>query len=210
MSSIQSPFVTDDTLPGIDFNREIVEPGMNETFPDGCVGIRVDDDFWAVAALPLSYRDTPLPDLVRALWPHYADQADFTPDHGTMERQVFRAEGYAEDERKIRLSLDKDLQDAKDEIERLREGRPAPEDHHSTARRRFNKYFIDQYEHLLIAMAHANEPFEDEWRRGICQRCGLLGSDRMHSKRFLDLHAKGYEPTRPWWRDEPRQRQGLT
>jgi hypothetical protein len=68
-------------FPGLDFNREIVMPGTNETFPDGAVGIRVDDDFWEVAALPWKYRDTPLEEIVGELWPEYvAEGATFEPD----------------------------------------------------------------------------------------------------------------------------------
>lgn len=52
-----------------DFSKEIVEPGTNETFPNGAVGIRVDDDFWAVAALPYEYKDTPIEEIVAEYWP---------------------------------------------------------------------------------------------------------------------------------------------
>lgn len=58
-----------DELPDDDFSKEIVEPGTNDTFPDGAVGIRVDDDFWAVAALPLSFRNVPLEEIVKRFWP---------------------------------------------------------------------------------------------------------------------------------------------
>lgn len=58
-------------FPGLDFNREIVKPGTNETFPDGAIGVRVDDDFWAVAALPWKYLDTPIDEIVKELWPEY-------------------------------------------------------------------------------------------------------------------------------------------
>lgn len=66
--------------PGLDFNREIVTPGTNDTFPDGALGIRVDDDFWAVAALPLSWKDQPLADIVASLWPSRAPRAEYGPD----------------------------------------------------------------------------------------------------------------------------------
>lgn len=81
---LKSPYwFTDSTkhpLPGHDFNREIVEPGTNETFPDGAIGIRVDGDFWEVAALPLEeFRNTTIEKLVEMLWPDITD-ATFEPD----------------------------------------------------------------------------------------------------------------------------------
>lgn len=71
---------------GRDFNREIVEPGTNETFPDGAVGIRVDDDFWTVGALPLKdYRTMPLPQIVSIFWPEVTDPI-FKPDSSTFSQ----------------------------------------------------------------------------------------------------------------------------
>ncbi len=70
-----------------DFCREIVEPGSNEHFPAGCMGLRVDDDFFAVAALPLDYLDWPLPEIVTNLWPEIED-ATFHPDSGSREQEV--------------------------------------------------------------------------------------------------------------------------
>ena len=75
-------------LPGYDFNREIIAPGANETFPDGAVGIRVDDDFWAVAALPLSFRSMPLPEVVSALWPEFRHRAQYRADSGTPQQDA--------------------------------------------------------------------------------------------------------------------------
>jgi len=70
-----------------DYNREIIEPGMIDVFPEGAIGIRVDDDFWAVAALPLSYIDTPLEDIVEALWPEHTMDATYNPDVGVYNVQ---------------------------------------------------------------------------------------------------------------------------
>lgn len=67
--------------PGNDFNREIVPPGENETFPDGAVGIRIDDDFWVVAALPYSYREVSIEDIVAEFWPEVSAPV-FKPDSG--------------------------------------------------------------------------------------------------------------------------------
>ncbi len=66
--------------PGNDFNREVVEPGENKTFPNGAVGIRIDDDFWTVAALPLAeYRNIPIRDIVLKFWPEVTSP-EFKPD----------------------------------------------------------------------------------------------------------------------------------
>lgn len=62
-----------------DFNREIVEPGTNEIFPDGAVGIRVDDNFWAVAALPYSYKEKTIQEIVAEFWPD-AKNPTYKPD----------------------------------------------------------------------------------------------------------------------------------
>ena len=64
-----------------DFNREIVHPGENKDFPNGCVGIRIDDNFWVVAVLPYSYKDKTIQEIVQELWPD-AKNVTFKPDHG--------------------------------------------------------------------------------------------------------------------------------
>lgn len=67
-------------LPSWDFNREIVMPGENKNFPDGAVGVRADDDFWAVAALPLAdYINRPIEEIVAELWPE-CPHPRFEPD----------------------------------------------------------------------------------------------------------------------------------
>jgi hypothetical protein len=89
-------FVITEGLPGLDFNREIFEPGTNENFPDGVVGIRVDDDFWAVAALPFSYVDKPLAELVAEFWAPYVSEATLCPDSGSVEQRIYHVERMAE------------------------------------------------------------------------------------------------------------------
>jgi hypothetical protein len=68
-----------------DFCKEIVPPGSSDIFPDGVVGIRVDTDFWAVAALPYRFRDLPTPVIVAELWPEALKEArlQFWPDSGS-------------------------------------------------------------------------------------------------------------------------------
>lgn len=62
-----------------DFNREIIEPGVNDNFTEGAVGIRVDDDFWVAAILPYEMRKFSIEELVAAIWPDITD-ARFNPD----------------------------------------------------------------------------------------------------------------------------------
>lgn len=67
-------------FPGDDFNREIIEPGVDDTFPDGAVGVRVDGDFWTVAVLPFEkYHNTSIEDIVAEFWSDIEDPI-FKPD----------------------------------------------------------------------------------------------------------------------------------
>lgn len=193
---LQPPYwVARDGLPGTDFNREILQPGENELFPDGALAIRADDDFWAVAALPLKYRETPLPEIVQALWPEYADKATYCPDHGTVDQRIYQAEQWAQSLERQNRHLDKELRKANDALKRVRAERPRPQERYETRARAENDYFIRQYEHLAVAVAHPAEPRADPKQKGICERCGLYCSDRIHSKRFIERHAEGYSPS---------------
>jgi hypothetical protein len=192
-AQIQPPyFFTADELPGIDFNREIVEPGEHEGFPEGAVGIRADGDFWTVAALPYSLKEVPLAEIVKQLWPQYADKADLCPDAGSVEQQIYFARQSASSERSRSEFLQKALNRAEAELDRLRTERPRLHEHQESRKRAESSYFIRQYEHLLVAIAHENQPREDA--KGICKVCGLYGSDRVHMKHYRDLHDAGYKP----------------
>ena len=81
IGNLAEPYwVTTEPFPYRDFCREIVPPdGRNPVFPDGAVGIRVDDDFWAVAALPWECRFYSVQEIVAALWPDIVDPR-FCPD----------------------------------------------------------------------------------------------------------------------------------
>ena len=72
-ASIDLPFSEND------FNKEIVDPNINEDYPEGAVGIRVDDDFWQVAALPLEFKDLSIQEMVEVLWPE-EKKPTFNPD----------------------------------------------------------------------------------------------------------------------------------
>lgn len=67
-------------LPFSDFNKEINLPMTNKHYPDGAVGIRVDDGFWAVAALSYEFKDMTIQEIVAIMWPHYVDEAEYGSD----------------------------------------------------------------------------------------------------------------------------------
>ena len=75
------------TFPGSDYCRELVLPGTSTDFPDGAVGIRVDEDFWAVAVLPYTYKTWTCEEIVRDLWPNDV-VATFWSDSGSLEQKV--------------------------------------------------------------------------------------------------------------------------
>ena len=66
--------VSSDELWHLNFSKEIVPIKTNATYPKGAVGIRVDDNFWTVAALPPECEDIPLEDIVAALWPEISEK----------------------------------------------------------------------------------------------------------------------------------------
>lgn len=63
-------------VPCFDFNKEIVIPGVSETYPEGAVGIRTDDNFFAVAVIPYEYRDTSVQDIVEVLFSDRYEEED--------------------------------------------------------------------------------------------------------------------------------------
>lgn len=67
--NVKGLFMWSSDVPCPDFNREIAEPGKMADFPDGAVGIRVDDDFWLVASLPYEFRGLTIQQIVAVLWP---------------------------------------------------------------------------------------------------------------------------------------------
>lgn len=202
MPEFQDPYwYAKDDLPGLDFNREIIEPGTHDKYPDGVLGIRVDDDFWAVAALPLAeYRDKPLPEIVNELWPTYVGEATYAPDSGTIEQKVHFLETQLEHMTRRAKRSETDLREARSENERLLAGRTDLSPRRRTRLEAVDGYFIRQYEHLLTALAHEAVPRPDP-ERGICSVCGLYTSDRIHQKEWIDRHAAGYRPHMEWHRD---------
>ena len=67
-------------IPSLDFNREIAHPGVSKDYPEGILGLRVDDDFWVVALLPYKYIDLPIEFLVENMWPSLYKECSFHPD----------------------------------------------------------------------------------------------------------------------------------
>lgn len=76
------PFTEEWGIPFDDFNREVIEPGELPDLPDGAVGIRMDDDFWTCAVLPLTYRDKTVSEICMELWPEHHHKMTFKPDSG--------------------------------------------------------------------------------------------------------------------------------
>lgn len=70
----------EEALPDYLFNKHIVPKGYNRDFPDGALGIFVDEDFWAVAALPARFQDLSIERLVALLWPDIALEVAYGPD----------------------------------------------------------------------------------------------------------------------------------
>lgn len=57
------------SLPTLDINRELLYPGTHTKFPEGAVGVRTDDDFFAVAVLPWKFLPLSTLSIVEILWP---------------------------------------------------------------------------------------------------------------------------------------------
>lgn len=197
---LQKPYwAAEDNLPGTDFCREMCPPGSNENFPEGAVGIYVDDDFWSVAALPWSYKDTPLQDIVAELWPDYMPGAEFRADHDTIEAAIEHAADIASDlyrhERDLNSILSK-LTNLLDEAKR----QPKTLSHipTMTQRLRHAEYFTRRWTHTVIAFAHEVDYYEEESRRSICKRCNLIGTHAVHEKRFIKKHNAGFDPDIDW------------
>lgn len=78
-----------------DFNKEIYPPGYDEDFPTGCVGIRVDDDFWVEAVLPYKFKDLTIQDLCDVLWNN--DECNIPFDEFIFKPDVFGNRGELDD-----------------------------------------------------------------------------------------------------------------
>jgi hypothetical protein len=202
MPELTAPYwIAKDTLPGLDFNRHLVRPGESEHFPDGAMGVYVDDDFWAVAALPLDrYGDMPIEEIVAEIWPTYAKQATYTPDHGTIEQRLHFAVNEAEAQRKRAEHSEKEVSRLRAERDRNTVGRTELRARNMTRVEAVNGYFVSQYEHLLIATAHEAVPMDDPAKRGICSICSLYVSDRVHQEEWIAKKRAGHAPDMPWHR----------
>jgi hypothetical protein len=194
MTKLEAPYwMARDALPGLDFNRQIVEPGTNETFPDGAIGVYVDDDFYCVAALPYeAYREVGIETIVAEFWPGYVTEATYAPDSGTIEQRLHFLEIEAAANKKRAEEAEEALSALRSDHERLKAGRTDLTPRNRTRMEHLSGYFIEQYEHLLTATAHEHEPLAD--KPGICSACGLYGSDRVHQQQWIDKRAQGHAP----------------
>lgn len=84
-------FWVSDGLPTLDINREMFPPGTNKDYPEGAVGIRTDDDFFCVAALPWRYRDLSASVIAPILWADVLERNlcfEFNPDSGYLHFDI--------------------------------------------------------------------------------------------------------------------------
>lgn len=85
----------DEEMPFTDFNKEIVAPGLLPDFPEGAIGVRVDGDFWEIAALPYAkYLDVPIQEIVKELWPSKFEGAEFGEDSITTAEEIKIVEAF--------------------------------------------------------------------------------------------------------------------
>lgn len=203
-SLVQPYWATGETesLPGFDFNREIVPPGTNVDFPEGCLGIRADGDFWAVAALPLSYEAVPLETLVKALWPTIADRAECTPDSGTIEQKLYFFEQENVSLRRSQDHMNKVVKALEDEVARLRASRPKLTIYPTVKRAAESLWLHHEYTNLLYACAHEHRP--QPAAPGLCE-CGLDASDRVHMRHYQNKRDKIARLSLPFVRAERRE-----
>ena len=193
-------------LPGLDFNRCLVAPATTESYPDGALAVYVDGNYWCVACLPLHpYGDMTIEEIVARLWPTYVGEATYAPDDGTIELELHFSRAQTEAASMRATQAEKELTRLRAENERLAAGRTDVTPRRATRHELQSSYFVRQYEHLLVAMAHENRPRED--KPGICSVCGLYGTDRVHQQEWIDRHAAGYAPDMEWAGQYGRERE---
>lgn len=95
---LEKPYYTmpaEEELPFNDFNKEILAPGLLPEFPDGAIGVRVDDDFYSIAALPYDkYLKVPIQDIVKEFWPSKFEGAKFGEDSVTTANEIKVVEAF--------------------------------------------------------------------------------------------------------------------
>lgn len=200
MTELTKPYwKAEGPLPGLDFNRHVVEPNTNEDFPQGAVAIYVDDDYHSVAALPLErYRDVSIETIVAEQWPTYAEVATYAPDHGTMEQRLHFARNEIEALKSRAKHAETEANTLRAERDRDHAGRTGLRQRSMTRAEATNAYFIQQYEHLLIATAHEGVPMDVPEKRGVCSICGLYLSDRVHQDEWIARKLAGHDAGTPW------------
>lgn len=179
-----------DGHPGADYCREVIQPGVDPCLPDGAVGIRVDDDFWLVAVLPLEpYADESIQSIVADVWPHLADEATYVPDHGTKEQEIHFLHAALDTRTKMFDALWDEHCEMMRELRRyqiqLPEIKPRSRKRHEVEL----SWSRDQYERMLVTFAHSFEP-KSSPEAGVCSRCGLLGSDRVHQPHWIEKRER--------------------
>lgn len=197
--ALTTPYWTERTdLPGLDFCRCLVPPGENDKFPLGVVAVYVDDDFWCVGALPYSqYVNVPIQQIVAEHWPDYVDKAEYTPDHGTHEREIYCLQRRADSEREKADHLWELFKQQEKDLARMRLGRTDMLPRLPSREEAERSYFVAQYEQLLAATAHSATDHPDPALAGLCGECGLLRTDRVHTAHWIAKRAEGVVPFHP-------------
>lgn len=67
-------------MPDTDLNREIVDATVHLSYPHGALCVRAYEGHWLMAVLPADYVGLGLIDIVRVLWPGYAEYVTLTSD----------------------------------------------------------------------------------------------------------------------------------
>ena len=80
----KSPYYVGCALPTLDFNKEICPPGTIERFPEGVVGLRTDDNFFTVGAIPYEFRDLSIKDIAETLYAELYDTQEFSYNEDQM------------------------------------------------------------------------------------------------------------------------------
>lgn len=98
MTELESPYGAmpdDEEMPFSDFNKEILAPGLLPDYPGGAIGVRVDGDFYSIAALPYDkYLHVSIQDIVKEFWPSKFDRADFGEDSITTAEEIKVVEAF--------------------------------------------------------------------------------------------------------------------
>jgi len=87
----------------MDLNRELIAPSTNIWHLEGGVCINCDDDFWACAIVPWSWRHLTCQEIAEKLWPEIKGDAtvSYKPDSGDAWWDAY----WADDDARVKTSI---------------------------------------------------------------------------------------------------------